>query len=69
MLRPADETVDTSLSVTQVGLDSLMAIELRRWFRVTLGIQTSVLEIMGAESLAHLGRLIAEKLKGKLGSK
>ncbi|KAI6376056.1 hypothetical protein MCOR25_002871 [Pyricularia grisea] len=31
MLKENDEVVDTSLTLQQIGLDSLMAIELRRW--------------------------------------
>jgi hypothetical protein len=64
MLKP-DEAVDISASLTQVGLDSLMATELRRWFRQVFGLQVSVLEIMGSGSFAQLGELIAERLKAK----
>lgn len=64
MLRPG-ESVDTSLSLRQIGLDSLMATELRRWFRQLFGLQVSVLEIMGTGSLAQLGELVAVALGNK----
>ena len=64
LLRP-DTPVDTSLSLSQVGLDSLTAIELRRWFRQAFGLQISVLEIMGSASLKQLGETVAAKLKEK----
>lgn len=48
-----------------MGLDSLMAIELRRWWRIALGLDVSVLEIMGAGTLEELGKIAAEKLVSK----
>jgi aryl carrier-like protein len=64
LLKP-DTPVDTSLSLSQVGLDSLTAIELRRWFRQAFGLSVSVLEIMGSASLKQLGETTAGKLKEK----
>lgn len=66
MLKPGEE-VDISLSLAQMGLDSLMATELRRWFRQVLGLQVSVLEIMGSGSLNQLAETVAGSLKAKLG--
>lgn len=64
LLRP-DAEVNIELSLSQIGLDSLTAIELRRWFRQAFGLQISVLEIMGSGSLGQLGGVVA----GKLGEK
>jgi aryl carrier-like protein len=61
LLRP-DAEVNVSLTLSQIGLDSLTAIELRRWFRQAFGLQISVLEIMGSGSLKHLGEIMAGKL-------
>lgn len=61
MMRP-EEQVDISQSLADIGLDSLMAIGLRRWFRSVLGVQLSVLEIMAIASLKLLGDLTATKL-------
>ncbi|RYP79109.1 hypothetical protein DL771_000087 [Monosporascus sp. 5C6A] len=65
MLKP-DEEVDTGISLQQIGLDSLMAIELRRWFNGVFGFNLSVLEIMGAGSLDQLAAVTAKKLTEKL---
>jgi len=61
MLKPEDD-LDITLSLTQIGLDSLMAIELRRWWKLALGLQISVLEIMGVGSVEALGALAAQQL-------
>lgn len=60
------EEVDTRLTLAQIGLDSLMAIELRRWLRRVFGIVISVLEIMGSGSLIQLGGVVGGKLAEKL---
>lgn len=65
LLRP-DELVDISLSLTQIGLDSLMSIELRRWWKQAFGLQISVFEIMAAGTIEELGRVAASSLREKL---
>ncbi|KAI5861319.1 hypothetical protein GGS23DRAFT_598486 [Durotheca rogersii] len=66
LLRPADEEVDAALTLAQMGLDSLMAIELRRWFKGAFALTLSVLEIVGSGTLAQLAELVAAKLVEKL---
>ena len=66
LLRP-DAEVNIELTLSQIGLDSLTAIELRRWFRQAFGLQISVLEIMGSASLRQLGGIVAGKLSEKHG--
>ncbi|KAI1374459.1 hypothetical protein F4677DRAFT_461487 [Hypoxylon crocopeplum] len=65
LLKP-DEEVDLGLTLAQMGLDSLMAIELRRWFKGAFGLALSVLEIVGSGTLAQLAELVAAKLLEKL---
>lgn len=60
----ADISLDGS--VAHSGLDSLTAIELRRWWKRTFGLEVSILELTAAGSLRELGRTAAEKLKVKL---
>lgn len=55
--------LDLSLSLTQLGVDSLVAIEIRNWWRRTLGVNVSVLEFMGAGVIANLGKLAAKGIK------
>lgn len=55
--------LDITMSLSQVGLDSLMAYELRRWWRIALGQQTSVLEVFSARSIESPGALAAQQLQ------
>lgn len=49
--------------MVQVGLDSSMAIEVRRWWNQVLGFEISILEIMNTGTIAELGELAADGLK------
>lgn len=53
-------------SPRSLGVDSLVSIELRSWFRSRLGFEITVLEILGSPSIRALGKFSAEKLKSKL---
>ncbi|KAI1101771.1 hypothetical protein F4804DRAFT_334979 [Jackrogersella minutella] len=67
LLRP-DEEVDVGLTLAQMGLDSLMAIELRRWFKGAFGLTISVLEIVGSGTLVQLAGLVTDQLVERLES-
>ncbi|OTB02208.1 hypothetical protein M426DRAFT_322916 [Hypoxylon sp. CI-4A] len=67
LLRPEEE-VDVSVTLAHMGLDSLMAIELRRWFKGAFALTLGVLEIVGSGTLAQLAELVAAKLLEKLES-
>lgn len=63
-----DEEPDLEVSVTALGMDSLITIELRNWIRQRVGVEMSVIEIMGAGSLREVGIMargrLLEKLRG-----
>ncbi|KAI2775644.1 hypothetical protein F4815DRAFT_395247 [Daldinia loculata] len=65
MLKPIEE-VDVSVSLVDVGLDSLMAVELRRLWTQMFGTTISVLEIMSLGALENFGKLAAQGLKQRL---
>lgn len=66
MMLKEEEDPDTGLTVQQIGLDSLMAISLRRWWRHVFGLEISVLEIMAAGTLEALGTMAARTLKQRV---
>ncbi|CAD6445093.1 b10755cb-b0be-4455-a923-10fa031ceb53 [Sclerotinia trifoliorum] len=50
--------VDTSKPLHAYGVDSLLAVELRNWFRKELGANIAVFDIMGAESITVMSATI-----------
>ena len=49
-----------------MGADSLVAIEIRNWWKQTLGIEITVLELADkSNTLELLGALAVERLKKK----
>jgi aryl carrier-like protein len=68
LLRPMDDdsVIDISRSPQELGLDSLVAIELRAWWKATLQFDVSVLEMLGMPSLMAMGQRAVEGLKAKV---
>lgn len=64
MVQPEDD-IDVKHSLSALGVDSLVAIEIRSWWRQSLGFEISVLEIMNAGSIEQLGRFALEGLQRK----
>ncbi|KAF2267503.1 hypothetical protein CC78DRAFT_490418 [Lojkania enalia] len=64
MLQPEDD-LDPTKSLSAMGVDSLVSIEIRNWWRRSLGLDISVLEIMNAGSVARLGQTAVEGLRAK----
>ena len=60
-----DGEIDASLSLSAAGVDSLVAIEIRNWWRQNLGTDISVLELLGGGSIEQLGGLAVQRLKTK----
>ncbi|CAK3821415.1 polyketide synthase [Lecanosticta acicola] len=61
LLKPYDE-MNTSLPLTDLGLDSLVALELRAWWKQVFGFDITVLEMLGMGSLVALGQHAADSL-------
>ncbi|KXT04055.1 hypothetical protein AC578_4908 [Pseudocercospora eumusae] len=61
LLRPHDE-LNTALPLTDLGLDSLVALELRAWWKQVFGFDITVLEMLGMGSLDALGQHAAANL-------
>ena len=49
------ENIDPNRPPHSVGVDSLIALELRNWFAKEIGAEVSVFEILGNESVLDLG--------------
>lgn len=64
---PRDRPIPPSLS--DAGVDSLVAIEIRNWWKQNLGADISVLELLGGGSIEQLGAMAAQRLKAKYTSK
>ncbi|RDL36343.1 Uncharacterized protein BP5553_05695 [Venustampulla echinocandica] len=69
-LMKEDVARDTSQTLVTMGADSLVAIEIRNWWKQTLGIEITVLELADtSNTMERLGALAVQRLKGKLASK
>jgi aryl carrier-like protein len=62
-----EENLDITLTLVSIGIDSLVSIEIRNWWRKMLGLDITVLEIMNAGTIEGLGKLAIISLKKKFG--
>lgn len=60
----SEEDVDTSRPMSALGIDSLVAIEIRHWFASELKSDVPVFVILGNECIGEVGRYVAEKSRG-----
>lgn len=63
LLRHPDEVPDIDQSPSSIGMDSLVAIEIRNWISRRLQLSLKVQEIIGISSLRQLGANIRDKMK------
>ena len=66
MRRDDEEPLDLGLTLSAAGVDSLVAIELRNWWKQNLGADVSVLELMDGGSIQRLGEMAAKRLKERI---
>ena len=67
VLRPAEDEIDVSISLSQLGLDSMVAVELRAWYKQMFRLDISILEMMSLGSLEAFGKRTAEGLAAQYG--
>ena len=63
-LRDEEEEIDVGMGLAQMGVDSLVAVELRRWIRIKIGVDISVVEMVAGRTLEEVGALVAAKIAG-----
>ncbi|WP_198168312.1 acyl carrier protein [Herbidospora yilanensis] len=56
------ERLDPARPLSQLGLDSLMATEVATTIRRRFGCLIPALEVIGADGIAHLARLVYARL-------
>jgi len=64
MLRD-EADLDLDIPPKDLGLDSLVGIELRNWFKQQLGYEVTVLDILAAGSMTQLAETVVKGLVGK----
>lgn len=67
LLKPEQEPNITS-SLEDIGLDSMIAIEMRSWWKQAFGLNISVLEMLGMGTLEALGERVAKELADMSGA-
>lgn len=61
LMKPAED-LNTALSLVDLGMDSLVGIELCTWWKQAFGFKISVLEMLGMGTLEALGQHAADGL-------
>lgn len=64
LLLTGDVDLDISMNTADMGLDSLVVIELRGWWKLNFGFEISTLEMLSMGTLEALGKRTADGLKG-----
>lgn len=62
LITKPEEEINLSLSLTDMGMDSLVGIELCNWWKPVFGFKISVLEMLGMGSLDAVGEHAVEGL-------
>jgi aryl carrier-like protein len=62
MLLKTEEEPNITLGLTELGLDSMVAVEMRSWWKMVFGLNITVLDMMAMGTLEALGKRVAEEL-------
>ncbi|KAJ6441348.1 KR domain-containing protein [Purpureocillium lavendulum] len=60
-----EEDLDIGMTLESIGVDSLVSIEIRNWWRRSIGLEITVLEILNAGTIEGLGKLAIASLGEK----
>ncbi|PSR77536.1 hypothetical protein BD289DRAFT_494214 [Coniella lustricola] len=66
VLQVFDQDIDRDIPLVELGIDSLVAVEVRSWFLKELKVDVSVLRIIGGDSLSELCDSALDKLPKEL---
>lgn len=66
LLQLGDQPIDYEAPVVELGVDSLVAVEVRSWFVKALKVDIPVLKVVGGASLVELCQRALEKLPEEL---
>ena len=61
-LKDEQAEVNYGMGLAQMGVDSLVAVELRRWIRIKMGADISVVEMIAGRTLEEVAALVAGKI-------
>lgn len=62
LLKSEDDGINVKMNTADIGLDSLVAVELRSWWKLSFGFDIALLEMLSMGTLDALGKFAAEKL-------
>nr|ALQ32891.1 putative polyketide synthase [Fusarium poae] len=66
MLQLASGSVNVSRPIIDLGIDSLVAVEIRTWFLKELGADIPVVKILGGDTVEQVSTLATKKLMAKI---
>lgn len=67
-LMMSDESVNETMPLIDLGVDSLVAVEIRTWFAQEVGADVAVLKILGGPSIEELVEDVLAKMGTLLSS-
>ncbi|KAM0342042.1 hypothetical protein ACHAPU_009770 [Fusarium lateritium] len=66
MLQLASGSVNISRPIIDIGIDSLVAVEIRTWFLKELGADVPVVKILGGDTVEQVSTLATKKVMAKI---
>jgi acyl carrier protein len=67
VLGAAAAEVDVDRPLSNLGLDSLMAVELRNWIQSELRVNLNTVELMGGPSITQLVEVLVDQIEREAG--